>query len=201
MTTTKQLLTFEEYLTYSDDTDTCYELQDGELIPMTLGRGKHGAISELINDAFRAEIKRLKLDWVSKKGDIGVKIPQVGRGATSRVPDVAVVTQVQWRSILDISAVLTDSVPLLVVEVVSEGTVLIDHRRKRAEYNGIGIPEYWLVDFIANSSKVKEEPKVTVLKLVDGLYEGKSYGGDERIESDIFPELNLSASEILGAEG
>ncbi|MBR8827315.1 MAG: Uma2 family endonuclease [Gomphosphaeria aponina SAG 52.96 = DSM 107014] len=195
MTTTKQLLTFEEYLTYSDDTDTCYELQDRELIPMTLGRGKHGAISELINDAFRAEIKRLKLDWVSKKGDIGVKIPQVGRGATSRVPDVAVVTQVQWRSILDISAVLTDSVPLLVVEVVSEGTVLIDHRRKRAEYNGIGIPEYWLVDFIANS------PKVTVLKLVDGLYEGKSYRGDELLESDIFPELNLTASEILGAEG
>lgn len=199
MTSTKPLISFEEYLIYEDGTDNRYELQDGELLLMPQGRGKHGAISEFLNDEFRDEIKRLELDWISKKADIGVRIPQVGRRATSRVPDVAVVTREQWRSILDVSAVLTDSVPLLVVEVVSEGTVSIDHRRKRADYNALQIPEYWIVDFIQDNPK--EEPKVTVLKLVEGFYEGKSYKGSEQIESDIFPELNLTAEQILSVEG
>nr|WP_297086619.1 Uma2 family endonuclease [Thermoleptolyngbya sp. C42_A2020_037] len=43
-----QKLTFEEYLTYSDGTDTRYELVDGELAPMSLGTGKHGAIIRFI---------------------------------------------------------------------------------------------------------------------------------------------------------
>ena len=201
MSATKQIISFEEYLTFADSTDNCYELQDGELLQMPQGRGKHGAIAELLNDQFRSEIQRLGLDWVSKKGDIGVRIPQVGRRDTSRVPDVAVVTREQWRSILNVSAVLTDSVPLLVVEVVSEGTVTVDHRRKRADYNALQIPEYWIVDFIEDNPNVKEDPKVTVLKLVEGLYEGKSYRGAERIESDIFPELTLTAEQILNVEG
>jgi Uma2 family endonuclease len=37
MTTTTQKLTFEEYLDYSDGTDTRYELIHGELSPMSLG--------------------------------------------------------------------------------------------------------------------------------------------------------------------
>lgn len=141
------------------------------------------------------------LDWVSKKADIGVKIPQVGKRATSRIPDVAVVTREQWQSILNVSAVLTDSVPILVVEVVSEGTAIIDHRRKRAEYNVLEIPEYWIVDFITDNPKVKEEPQVTVLKLVEGFYEGKSYQGSQQLKSEIFPQLNLTAEQILRVEG
>ncbi len=33
-TKTQKLLTFEEYLTYDDGTDTRYELVDGELVEM-----------------------------------------------------------------------------------------------------------------------------------------------------------------------
>ncbi len=35
MTATSQRITFAEYLTYDDGTDTRYELVDGELVPMT----------------------------------------------------------------------------------------------------------------------------------------------------------------------
>lgn len=42
MTIATQKLTFEEYLAYDDGTDTRYELVDGELVPMSLGTGKHG---------------------------------------------------------------------------------------------------------------------------------------------------------------
>lgn len=34
MTTTKQIVTFDQYLTYNDGTDTRYELERGELIPV-----------------------------------------------------------------------------------------------------------------------------------------------------------------------
>ncbi len=44
MTSTTQKLTFETYLAYDDGTDTQYELVDGELVPMSLGTGKHGNI-------------------------------------------------------------------------------------------------------------------------------------------------------------
>lgn len=54
-------LTFEEYLAYEDGTHTRYELVNGELIPMSLGSGQHGAVTEFLN-VFREEIIRLNLD-------------------------------------------------------------------------------------------------------------------------------------------
>ena len=67
MTITTPKLTFEEYLKYDDGTDTRYELVNGELIPMSLGSGQHGAVTEFFNVSFRSEILRLKLDWASKQ--------------------------------------------------------------------------------------------------------------------------------------
>ncbi|MBD0262190.1 MAG: Uma2 family endonuclease [Tolypothrix sp. Co-bin9] len=73
MTTTTQV-TFEEYLNYQDDTDNRYELVDGELIEMPPARGKHADITDALNDIFKAEIKRLDRDWVSRHSFIGLWI-------------------------------------------------------------------------------------------------------------------------------
>lgn len=54
------------------------------------------------------------------------------------------------------------------------------------------ILEYWLVDFIEGNPNVKEDPKVTVFKLIEGFYEGKSYTGAQRIESEIFPQVEFN---------
>ena len=54
----KQRYTFTEWVTYNDETDTRYELVDGQLIPMDIGKGKHGAIADFLNDHFKAEILR-----------------------------------------------------------------------------------------------------------------------------------------------
>jgi Uma2 family endonuclease len=45
MTTTTKKLSFEEYLVYSDGTDTRYELVDGELQEMSVGTGRHAGIA------------------------------------------------------------------------------------------------------------------------------------------------------------
>ena len=99
-------LTFEEYLAYNDGTNTRHELVNGELIPMSLGSGEHGAVAEFLNVCFRGEIYRLKLDWTSKQMVIGVRSPRAGRWDTSRIPDVVVIPMSQWRELRNREAVI-----------------------------------------------------------------------------------------------
>ncbi|HLO87818.1 MAG TPA: Uma2 family endonuclease [Nostocaceae cyanobacterium] len=193
--TPTKLITFEEYLKYDDDKR--YELVDGELVEMALGRGKHADIIDFLNDNFKLEIKRLGKDWISRHSSIGVKLPSISEKVTSRIPDISVVTNAQWQNLQEQSAVLVDSAPLLVVEVVSEGSKTVDHRRKRAEYNILNIPEYWIVDFLTDDPKYP--PGVTVLTLVEGLYEESFFKDNDQIISTIFTELNLTVQQVLQA--
>ncbi len=183
------LLTLAEYLVYDDGTDTRYELVNEELVAMAQPTGIHGGMSEFVNDSFRFEIQRLQLPLISKQDLIAVQTGLVRGKITCRVPDVVVITSEQWQDMRFREAVLTDSVPLLVVEIVSDSTRNIDYRKKRAEYNAIEIPEYWIIDF--------SDRKVTVLLLEDGLYEEIVYRGDEVIKSLLFPELKLTPSQIF----
>jgi Uma2 family endonuclease len=54
--------------------------------------------------------------------------------------------------------------PLLVVEVRSPRTALIDLNRKKSTYEKFGVPSYWIVD------SGPERPELTVFELRDGLY-------------------------------
>ncbi|NEO89699.1 MAG: Uma2 family endonuclease [Moorea sp. SIO3G5] len=191
MTATTALLSLEDYLSYNDGTDRRYELVNGELIAMSQPKGQHGAITEFLNDQYRAEIQAQGLAWVSKQGFIAIESPRGGRWDTARIPDVTVATLEQWQGMLDREAIirLNESPPFLVVEVVSESTRRTDYRSKRVEYNLLEIREYWIVD------PLKEQ--VVVLHLVDDLYEETVFVRDELIELTIFPGLQLSAQQVL----
>lgn len=193
MITTTKKLTFTEYLKYNDGTDRKYELVNGELIPMSLGTGKHGAIIEFVNDCFKEETKKEGKPWTSKDMRIGVRSPRGGRWDTSRIPDITVLTIEQWESLSNREAVieLDEPPPILVVEVVSESTKTTDYRAKRSEYAVLGISEYWIVDPI--------DEVVIVCSLIEGFYDAVSFRGEERIISGTFPELNLSAMQVLQA--
>ncbi|CAN1209475.1 Uma2 family endonuclease [Tumidithrix helvetica PCC 7403] len=183
------LLTLSEYLEYNDGTDARYELVNGELVAMAQPTGIHGGMSEFVNDAFRSEIQRRQLPLISKQELIAVQTGLIGGKITCRIPDVMVVTSEQWNEIKFREAVLIDSIPLLVVEIVSDSTRNIDYRKKRAEYNAIEIPEYWIIDF--------SDRKVTVLLLEDGLYEEIVYREEENIKSLLFTELQLTPDRIF----
>lgn len=191
MTIAIQRLSFKEYLTYSDGTDQTYELVAGELIPMSLGTGLHGELAHGLETNFNQEIQRLSLDWIARKQIIGVQSPQGGRWETSRIPDVTVLPKAQWQTLRQREAViaLNEPPPILVVEVVSESTKTTDYRTKRSEYGVLGIAEYWIVDPL--------KTQVTVCVLSEGFYDTFIYGGDEMIESPTFPELRLTAEQVL----
>lgn len=193
MTVTLQRFSFQDYLSYNDGTDQRYELVEGELIPMALGTGEHGGAAECIYLAFNLEAKRLNLNWTAKLMLVGIQSPQRGRWETSRIPDVVVLPTEQWQALTRREAVirLNEPPPLLVVEVVSESTIRTDYRAKRAEYNVLGIEEYWIVDPLAQ--------KVTICLLVDDLYEATEFTGNDPIQSRRFPELGLTVAEVFAA--
>lgn len=79
------------------------------------------------------------------------------------------------------------------LEVVSSGVEHVEHdyRHKRSEYAARGIQEYWIVDPM--------EQQVVVLTLVAGLYEETFFRGAEQIHSPMFPNLTMTAEQILQA--
>ena len=191
MIITHQKLSFSEYLNYQDNTDNRYELVEGELIPMSLGTGKHGAIAKRLERFFDDEIIRLKLPWIAQRFSVGLRSPRGGRWETSRIPDVTVLPLEQWDSLRDREAVidLNEEPPLLVVEIVSPSTQVTDYRSKQAEYAVLEIPEYWIVDPLQDC--------VIICTLVEGWYDQVVFREDERIVSLTFSELVLTANQIL----
>jgi len=188
---TTKPLNLAEYLNYNDGTDTRYELVNGELIPMSLGTGKHGAIIKFLERTFDAEIERMGLSWTAIQSVLGIQSPRGGRWDTVRIPDVVILPLEQWRELQNKEAVITlnQPVPLLIVEVVSESTKRTDYRAKKAEYSVLEISEYWIVDLLEN--------KVTILTLVDEWYDSLEFTGGDQIQSKTFPNLQLTAEKIL----
>jgi len=191
MATTTNRLTLAEYLHYNDGTDTRYELVNGELIPMSLGTGKHGEVTDFLNSQFCAEIQSTQQAWVSKQMVICIQSPRGGRWDSVRIPDVVVLPLEQWRNLQNREAVITlnEPPPLLIVEVVSESTKRTDYGAKQAEYSVLNIPEYWIVDPL--------ESKITVLTLIDKWYESIEFTGGDVIQSTTFPHLQLTAEQIF----
>jgi Uma2 family endonuclease len=194
VTTTTQKLTFEEYLIYDDGTDTRYELVDGELVPMSLGTGKHGSIIQFLIRRFGDVITQGGQPWVPLPALVGVRSPRGRSWDTFRIPDVTILSLAQWEEMADREAVIdfNEAPPLLVVEVVSLSTQTNDYRSKRAEYGLLEIPEYWIVDPIAQ--------KITLCVLDHEFYDSTEFRGDDLIMSPTFPALALTVTQVLAGK-
>lgn len=182
-------MTLEEYLTYTDGADNQHELVAGELVEMQPQSPLNVQISLFL---LAHLLQFVPINCLSNKVEIVVS----GLRATTRVPDLTVFTVELADALRDAkrSTILLDMPPpLLVVEVVSPGKTNEDrdYRYKRSEYAARGIAEYWIVDPM--------RAQVTVLTLVDGLYEEKVFCGEERVASLNFPALELNVTQILTA--
>jgi Uma2 family endonuclease len=191
MTISIDRLSFAEYLKYNDGKDRRYELVNGELIPMSLGTGQHGAIIKAVERAFATEIASQNRDWVVLPGLVGIRSPRGGKWDTCRIPDLVVIPAEQWRTLATRAAAIefNEPSPLLVVEVASESTKTTDYRTKRSEYSILDIPEYWIVDPFLT--------KITVFTLDEGWYEPAEFQGSDLIQSPTFPALKLSFERVL----
>jgi Uma2 family endonuclease len=191
MTLATKKLTFEEYLAHDDGTDTRYELVNGELVAIPPESRLNSRIAMFLISEF---LKFVPFRLICCK-DTEIEIS--GRFAQARLPDVMVLSEELDAILGDARGTITRDMPppRLVVEVTSPGqsSKERDYRYKRSEYAARGIDEYWVVD------PVREI--VTVLALVSGLYEAQEFRGGDRVSSTTFPELTLTAEQILTAGG
>ncbi|MDF5732350.1 MAG: Uma2 family endonuclease [Rhizonema sp. PD38] len=189
MTTISKRLTLEEYLNYDDGTDTQYELVAGELVAMPPESPKNVQIAIFLLSQF---LKFVPLNRLTNKAEIVVS----GWRATTRIPDMVVLTDelaATLQGATRSTITLDMPPPALVVEVVSPGKVNEDrdYRYKRSEYAARGISEYWIVS--------PQNNKVSVLTLIEGLYEEMMFEGSAAIASNTFPQLRLTAQQVLTA--
>ncbi|AFY60006.1 Uma2 family endonuclease [Synechococcus sp. PCC 6312] len=185
--TTTPNLTFEEYLTYDDGTDTRYELVEGRLVPMTPAIWQHYFITHFIFETLLQEIRRLNVPWMTF-----LEPGQRTGMSTSRIPDLAVIPKQQLVNLKSRPAISEFPV-LLAVEVVSPSSIEDDYITKRDEYQAIRIPEYWVVDAIS------ENPRITIHTLTDNVYHLNIFSNAELLISPTFPELKITAEQILNA--
>ena len=121
------------------------------------------------------------------------EIVVTGNRTRVRMPDLLILTEELFTAIGGRRATITSDMPspVLVVEVVSPGKANRDrdYRYKRSEYAARGIAEYWIVD--------PEFSQVTVLSLVDGLYEETVFESQQTIASKIVPQFSRTAADVL----
>lgn len=193
-------LTFEEFLEWYPDGKGRYELHEGIIVEMN-PTGNHEEVAAVINRKLNVEIDRLNLPYFIPRTYL-VK-PQ--NAASGYQPDVivldreALADEPLWKKSSTISQ--GKSVKLA-VEVVSTNW-RDDYLTKLRDYEEIGIPEYWIVDYLGLGGSryigSPKQPTISVYQLVEGEYHLSQYRENERISSPAFPELNLTAQQIFKA--
>ena len=183
-----QKLTFQEYLNYEGESGVCYELYRGQIIEIPTPTAIHIKIIEFLVYQFRRFFAAHNLPLVAV-----VTTAVRTEENSSRVPDVVICTQSLWEQVCaqSGSAVLDfEEKPLLVIEVTSQNW-RDDYIRKRAEYDLIDIPEYWIVDPNLLKIRVCSRPDN------EGSYSHQEFLPGQQVQSVQFAEFMLSVNTLL----
>ena len=188
-------VTFDEFIAwYPDNVQRQYELHNGVIIEMPLPTGDHEEITGFLARKLTVEFDRLDLPYFIPKVAL-VKPPKNESGYS---PDVLIVNRSNllneplWKK--ESTVTQSASIPL-VVEVVSTNW-RDDYGYKLIDYEALGIPEYWIVHYLAIGGK---QPTISIYSLIEDEYQVTQFRGTERIQSRIFPELTLNAEQIFQA--
>ncbi|QMS90718.1 Uma2 family endonuclease [Nostoc edaphicum CCNP1411] len=197
-----KLVTFEHFAAWRPEGGR-YELHDGVIVEMAQPVGDHEDVVGFLALNISIEIGRQKLPYFIPK-TVLVK-PSEGESAYS--PDILIINRPNlvneplWKKESTVSQ--ATSIPL-VIEVVSTNW-RDDYYKKLADYEAIGIPEYWIIDYAAIGARKfignPKLPTISIYQFIDGEYQVTQFKGDTHIVSPTFPELNLTAEQIFQAGG
>ncbi|MEI6328762.1 MAG: Uma2 family endonuclease [Pseudanabaena sp. ELA645] len=195
----EKLLTVDRFIADYGDLDR-YELINGELVEME-PTGAHEQVTAIISRKLNVEIDRLDLNYFIPHRCL---IKLLGTETAFR-PDAIVLDQAQIASepLWQKEPVITLGKSIkLVVEVVSSNWQN-DYARKVEDYALLGIPEYWIVDYLGIGGREylgkPKQPTISVCTLVGDEYQRKLFRNSDRLISSIFPELQLTANQVFNA--
>lgn len=195
--TKPQLLTVEDFIARYGD-DSRYELIDGELIDME-PTGPHEEVAAFISRKLNVAIDRQDAPYFVPHRCL---VQGLGTSIAFR-PDVIVLDKSQivheplWKKEPVIA--LGSSIKM-VVEVVSTNWQN-DYARKKEDYALLGIPEYWIVDYLGLGGRdyigKLKQPTITLCVLDGDEYEKQQFRGEDVLCSQLFPDLVLTAKQIF----
>ena len=197
-----KLVTFDEFVAwYPENSGVRYELRDGVIIEMSPPTGEHEEIKGFLNAQLVIEYTRVNLPYFIPNQ----AIVKPNESESGYFPDILVLNRPNLTSepLWKKSSTVTQgaSIPL-VIEVVSTNW-RDDYYKKLADYEEIGIPEYWIIDYASLGARKfignPKQPTISLYSLVEGEYQVSQFRGDDRILSPTFPELTLTAKQIFQA--
>lgn len=194
-----KLMTLDEFLDWYPDGYGRFELYDGVVVEMQ-ATGTHERVTGELAAELLLEIRRLQLPYFVARQLI---VKAVDSDKSGFNPDITVLdlnaleAEPMWKKR---STITKGETVRLVIEVVSTNWQ-DDYLTKLAEYEKLGIGEYWIVDYLGLGGRRyignPKQPTITVYQLVEGEYMFSQFRENDRIESLTFPELNLSAAQVF----
>ncbi|PSB16645.1 hypothetical protein C7B76_11240 [filamentous cyanobacterium CCP2] len=176
-----------------------FELIDGELIDME-PTGLHEQVIGFIARKLNVEIDRLDLPYIIPHRCL-IRLSDT----TAFRPDFIVLdqTQLTQEPLWQYQPVITSSVAIkLIAEVVSTNWQN-DYARKVEDYALLGVPEYWIVDYLGLGGREyigsPKQPTVTVCQLAEEFYEKRLFRQNDLLISSLFAELQLRGEAIFAA--
>lgn len=190
-------ITFDDFLQWKPANGR-YELHEGVIFEMQ-PTGKHEEIVEFLAAELTVESRRLQLPYRFPKHAL-IKPPGKDSGY---LPDVLVVDRdaLEDEPLWEKSSTITQGKSIsLVVEVVSSNW-RDDYLNKLRDYEEMGIPEYWIVDYLGLGGRryigFPKQATISVYQLVDGEYQVTQFRENDKFESPTFTELDLTAGQIF----
>lgn len=192
-------VSLQEFLAWLPETGR-YELHDGVVVEMQ-PTGAHEQVVGLLNRKFNVLLDQENLDYFVPNT---VLVQPLGFESGYK-PDVLLIDSASldqeplWKRESVIT--LASSVKLL-VEVVSTNWP-DDYARKFEDYEAMGIPEYWIVDYLGLGGRRyignPKQPTITICRWVNGVYETQLFRQGDTLISPGFPNLRLTANQIFSA--
>lgn len=192
-----KLVTFEEFAESYPNDGARYELHKGVIVKMAQPVGDHESVIGFLSAQITFQFLQMGLPY---------RIPKTALVKTlesTYSPDILLlnhdnlVSEPLWKKYSTVTEAA--SVPL-VIEVVSTNW-RDDYHDKFGDYEEMGIPEYWIVDYAGLGGRDfignPKQPAIFVCELVDGEYVKTLFRGNNLIISPTFPNLNLTAQQIF----
>jgi Uma2 family endonuclease len=197
-----QPLTFEEFLAWDDGSGRDFELLDGIPVPLSEPNANHEDLIQRLCAYLETYCQDNDLPYVSRQSKQVRLRTEPGEKERSRKADIVIFTRDEWQRMKASSSSAAAYVPPPgVIEVVSNNWK-DDYLTKLAEYEDLGVLEYMIVDYAAFGGirfiGSPKQPAITIYQLENGEYlPGRVFRGHDRIESILFPNIPLTAAQIV----
>lgn len=196
-----QRVNFDEFIEwYPENSEYRYELHEGRVVEMPKPTGKHSEVAGFTNGSLFVEVGRLRLPYFIPRECIVKSVEGSGYEPDVIVLDRQTIDQEpRWakESIITMGASVR-----LIVEVVSTNWQ-DDYLSKLRDYEALGIPEYWVIDYLGLGGRLHigypKQPTFSVYYLIEGEYEVQRFRIGDRVLSPTFSELQLPVSDVFSA--